>query len=177
MGEEEEGHEALFFRKETEIGRRIQSATAFICGLGYYELYINGKRAGDHILDPGFTDYSKEVLHVTYDVTEYFKKGNNCIGIILGGGWYDPAKPDVWGFHTAPWVAPPKLLLNVVLEFADGTKTVIASDQTWKVSTGPIVFNSDRGGEYYDARLEKPGWNLPGYIETGWNDARPVLPR
>jgi alpha-L-rhamnosidase len=176
IGEDEEGHEALLFRKEIEIDRKVKFATAFICGLGYSELNINGKKVGNHVLDPGFTNYSKEVLYVTYDVTDYFKKGKNCIGIILGGGWYDPATPDVWGFHIAPWVAPPKLLLNVVLEFADGTQTVIVSDQTWKVSTGPIVFNSIRGGEYYDARLEKPGWNLPGYIETGWNAVKKVPP-
>lgn len=174
--EEREGHEALLLRKETEIIKKIHSATAYICGLGYYEININGKKVGDHVLDPGFTDYSKEVLYVTYDVTDYFKKGGNCIGIILGGGWYDPATPDVWGFHTAPWVAPPRVLLNVALEFADGTQTVIASDESWKVTTGPIVFNSIRGGENYDARKEKPGWNLPGYDDTGWDAVKLVSP-
>ena len=166
---EEEGHEALLFRKETQLNRKIHSATAYICGLGYYELNINGKKVGDHLLDPGFTDYSKEVLYATYDVTHDLKIGNNCIGVILGGGWHDPGTPDVWGFHLAPWVAPPKLLFNLIIEYLDGTKSVIASDKTWKVSTGPIVFNSIRGGEYYDARLEKPGWNLPGYNDSGWS--------
>lgn len=173
---EEEGHEALLFRKESEINKTIRSATAFICGLGYYELTINGKKVGDHLLDPGFTNYSKEVLYTTYDVTPDLKIGNNCIGIILGGGWYDPGTPDVWGFHLAPWVAPPKLVFNLNIEYSDGTKSVIASDMTWKVSTGPIIFNSIRGGENYDVRLEKPGWNLPGYNDSGWSASALVVP-
>ena len=150
--EDEELDGQILFRKESEINKTIRSATAFICGLGYYELTINGKKVGDHLLDPGFTNYSKEVLYTTYDVTPDLKIGNNCIGLILGGGWYDPGTPDVWGFHLAPWVAPPKLVFNLNIEYSDGTKSVIASDMTWKVSTGPIIFNSIRGGENYDAR-------------------------
>ena len=176
VNEIEKGHGTLLIRKETEISRKVQSATAFICGLGYYELYINGRKVGDHLLDPGFTDYTKRVLYNTYDVTDYLKSGLNCLGVMLGGGWFDPATPDAWGFQSAPWVAPPELLLNVILEFADGTKKIISTDGTWKLSGGPIVFNSVRSGEIYDARLEKPGWNLPGYTDTNWKPAKVVSP-
>ncbi len=176
VGEMEKGHEAVFLRKETELKKKIRSAKAYLCGLGYYELYINGKKIGDHVLDPGFSNYSKRVLYDTYDVSEYLTKGQNAIGVILGGGWYDPASPDAWGFNSAPWVGPPKLLLNIIIEFADGTKNILMSDESWKFSNGPIVFNDVRSGEIYDARLEIPGWDLPGFNDTGWEKAK-VVPR
>jgi len=94
VGEVEKGHEAILFRKEAEIFKEIKHATAYISGLGYNELYINGKKVGNRVLDPGFTNYSKRVLYVTYDVSNFFKEGINTIGVNLGGGWYDMATPD-----------------------------------------------------------------------------------
>ena len=97
-------------------------ATAYVCGLGYHELSINGRKVGDHKLDPGFTDYTKCVLYVTHDVTDMLKPGRNAIGVILGAGWYDSPATDLWGFFTAPWIAPPKLLLRIEAEYGDGTR-------------------------------------------------------
>ncbi len=171
VDEVEKGHEALLLRKEEELTKKIQSATAFISGLGYYELTINGNKVGDHLLDPGFTDYTKRVLYASYDITKYLKPGSNCFGVILGNGWYNEVTPDAWGFQTAPWRGDPKLLINIVIGFSDGTGTVISSDGSWKVSTGKIVFNSVRSGETQDARLEKKGWNLAGYVDTAWQSA------
>ena len=150
-------------------------ATAYVCGLGYHELSINGSKVGDDVLDPGFTDYTKRVLYVTHDVTNLLKPGRSAIGVILGGGWYDSPATDVWGFFTAPWIAPPKLLLRIEVEYGDGTRDAIVSDSTWKHATGPIVFNSIRGGETYDARREKQGWDQPGYDDSAWPAAR-LLP-
>jgi alpha-L-rhamnosidase len=171
VDEVQRGHEAVLLRKETEIPTEIWNARAFISGLGYYELNINGEKVGDHKLDPGFTDYSKRVLYQAYDVTASLKRGTNCIGIMLGTGWYDQTTPDAWGFHEAPWVAPPKVLLNILIEYADGTTDVLASDETWKFSTGEIVFNSVRSGEIHDARLRKDGWDMPGYKDDAWESA------
>ena len=112
IGEWQTGHEAILLRKETVIAKELRSATAYISGLGYYELYLNGKKVGNHVLDPGFTDYSKRVPYVTYDVSDYLINGNNAIAVMLGGGWWDLATPDAWRFHAAPWSAPPQLLLN-----------------------------------------------------------------
>lgn len=171
IGEIESGHEAILFRKETKIARKLKAATVCISGLGYYELYINGKRVGDRVLSPGFTDYSKRVLYNTYDAKEYLKTGANVFGVIVGGGWYNIATPDAWGFHKAPWTAPPKLLFNLHLEYTDGDSQTVVSDTTWKWSTGPIVFNCVRGGEFSDARQDKPGWDLSGYDDKLWQDA------
>lgn len=103
---------AIMLRKELKLQKQVVRATAYICGLGYYELYVNGRKIGDHVLDPGWTDYAKRVLYVTYDVTNYFKQGSSVIGVILGNGWYNLPTPDTWGFHKAPYIAPPKLLLR-----------------------------------------------------------------
>lgn len=173
-GEVTMGHEALLLRKEMQISKKISSARVFISGLGYYELNINGKKVGDHLLDPGFTDYTKRVLYASYDVTDYFKPGNNAVGVILGTGWYDETTPDAWGFHIAPWIDAPKCLLNIVIDFTDGSQTIIAGDETWKISTGEITFNSVRSGEIHDARFKKNGWDLPGYQDEAWESAAVV---
>jgi alpha-L-rhamnosidase len=169
------GNAAILLRKEVSLARKPVRATAYICGLGYYELSINGKKVGDHVLDPGFTDYSKRVLYVTYDVTNCLMTGNNAIGVTLGNGWYHMATPENFGYERAPWRGPLKLLAEVDLEYADGSRQTIVSDPTWKWSTGPITYNCVRGGETIDARREKPGWDTPGYSDASWLAAK-VMP-
>jgi alpha-L-rhamnosidase len=164
--------EAVYLRRVADLPRLPSRATAYICGLGYYEFYVNSDRVGDHVLDPGFTDYNKRVLYVTYDVTRLMRRGKNVVSVILGNGWYHPVTPDLFGFENAPWREPPKLLVNIDLEYRDGSHQVIASDSSWKWSHGPVTFNCVRGGITYDARLEKPGWNETGYEAAGWLPAR-----
>ncbi len=131
-------------------------------------------QVGDHFLDPGYTRYDKRALYVTYDVTPYLKKGANAVGVVLGHGWFNVQTRAVWDFHKAPWRAAPKLLLRLHVEYADGRAATLVSDASWKCATGPIVFNSIYGGETYDARLEKPGWDLPGYDDASWNPVNVV---
>jgi alpha-L-rhamnosidase len=163
---------AVYLRQVARLPQRPVRATAYICGLGYYQLYLNGQRVGDHVLDPGFTDYDRRVLYVTYDVSHLLRAGENAVGVILGNGWYHPITPDLFGFEKAPWRQPPKLLMNIDVEFSDGSRRTIASDSSWKWSTGPIVFNCIRAGITYDARLNMPGWNEPHYVDSTW---RPVV--
>ena len=94
---------AVYLRREMKLSNRLTRATAYISGLGYYELYLNGKRVGDHVLDPAFTDYDKRVMYVTYDVTGQLLSGANAVGVILGNGWFHPITPDLFGFEKAPW--------------------------------------------------------------------------
>ncbi|MBI4325730.1 MAG: family 78 glycoside hydrolase catalytic domain, partial [Chloroflexi bacterium] len=169
-------HAALLLRKELAVGKPLKRATAFICGLGYCELYVNGRKVGDQVLDPGFTDFTKRALYLTYDVTHLLKTGANALGVILGGGWYHLATPDLFGFERAPWTAPPKLLFHLALEFNDGTTQTLVSDGSWKWSTGPVTFNCIRGGETIDAREEKPGWNLAGCDDSAWKTVAIVKP-
>jgi len=162
---------APLLRRSFQLDQTVKRARAYICGLGYYELHINGKQVGDHLLDPGYTRYDKRALFVTYDVTDTLRRGKNVIGVILGNGWFNVQTKAVWNFHKAPWRAAPKLLMQLVIEYADGRNEVVATDSAWKTSTGPIVFNSIYGGETYDARLEKPGWDTADYNDSDWAPA------
>lgn len=150
-------------RKEFSLDKKIRRARAYICGLGYYELHINGKRVGDHVLDPGWTDYKKRVLYSTYDVTTSLREGKNAVGIMLGNGRYVKA----YGYDGLP-----KAILELNIEFVDGSTKSIVTDETWKSAQGPILSNDIYGGETYDARLERPGWDLPGYDDSDWDEVK-----
>ncbi len=162
---------AIYLRREVKLPTRVIRATAYICGLGYYEFYLNGRRVGDHVLDPAFTDFDKRVMYVTYDVTGQLLPGPNAVGVVLGNGWYHPITPDLFGFEKAPWRAIPRLLVNIDFEYSDGTRQTIGSDASWKWSTGPLVLNSIRSGETYDAGLEMPHWNESHYDDSTWRPA------
>ena len=159
---------APLFRKSFILFQQPASARIYICGLGYHELRLNGAKVGDHVLDPAFTRYDKRALYVTYDVTEQLKKGPNALGVILGNGWYNMHTRCVWDFDKAPWRDRPTLLCQLEVTFDDGSTKVVASDATWRISTGPIVFDSIRNGETYDARLEKANWDAAEYDDTNW---------
>ena len=167
---------APMFRRGFTLDGKIKRARVYLCGLGYYELHLNGQKVGDHLLDPGYTRYDRRVLYVTYDVTPLLKKGDNALGVILGNGWFNVQTKAVWNFHRAPWRAAPRLLCQLEIEFVDGRKTVIASGPDWKCATGPIRFDSIYGGETYDARLEQPGWDRPGYDDGAWQPVEVVDP-
>ena len=167
---------APLLRRTFKLGRNIKQARAYVCGLGYYELHINGKKIGDHCLDPAYTRYDRRALYVTYDVTGALQRGTNAIGVILGNGWYNVQTLAVWDFHKAPWRAAPKLYLQLRVEYADGYTETLVTDTQWKASTGPVVFNSIYGGETYDARLEKPGWDTAAFNDSDWRMAEVVAP-
>ncbi|MGF1583675.1 MAG: family 78 glycoside hydrolase catalytic domain, partial [Bacteroidales bacterium] len=162
---------APYFRKEFSLPPNIESARLYVSGLGYYEAFINGKRVGDHVLDPVKTHYDRRVKYVTYYVDEYITGGPNALGVVLGTGWYNQHIREAWNFDKAPWRGSPKLLCQLVVTGIDGTKTIITSDGTWKMSTGPIVFDGVHNGETYDARLEIAGWNEPGFDDSHWSPA------
>ncbi len=163
---------APYFRKELTLDKVPGQASVKICGLGYYELYINGKKVGDHVLDPIVTQYDQRARYVTYDVTAYLKAGVNTFGVILGNGWYYPHTKEVWHFDKASWRCYPKFLLDME---ADG-QSLLVSDQSWKCSTGPIIFDGLRNGETYDAHLELTGWLESGYDDSEWKNAAGVTP-
>jgi len=140
---------------------RLKRARLYVCGVGYYELHLNGKKVGDHLLDPGYTRYDRRALYVTYDLTSDLKPGSNALGVILGTGWYNVHTRAVWYFDKAPWRAAPALRLDLRLEYEDGKTETIATGPDWKTSTGPIVYDSIYGGETYDARLEKTRMGYP----------------
>jgi alpha-L-rhamnosidase len=139
-------------RKEFSIDKPISQARAYISGLGWCELYINGQKVSNRVLDPATTDYDKRIFYVTHDVTDCLRQGDNAIGVMLGNGWFCPA-----------YCSSCRLLFQMHIQFADSTSLVIKSDKSWKTSEGPIGHNSIIRGEIYDARKEKPG-----YDDSGW---------
>jgi len=145
-------------RKEFVIDRPIAQARVYISGLGWCELYINGQKVSDRVLDPATTDYDKRIFYVTHDVTDTLKQGANAIGVMLGNGWFCPA-----------YFSPCRLLLQMHIRFTDGTTLVVKSDESWKASEGPIGHNSIVHGEVYDARKEKPGWARVGDDDSRWS--------
>jgi alpha-L-rhamnosidase len=166
---------AVWLRREFDAPRAIRRATVSVCGLGHFELYVNGQRIGDHQLDPAFTDYQKRVFYLTHDVTPVLKSGRNALGVVLGNGWFNLITPHTLRFHAADYIAPPQLRLDLDVEFTDGTHAFIGSDEKWKCTTdGPIRFNCVLGGETYDARKDMPGWADAGFADNAWKSARRV---
>jgi alpha-L-rhamnosidase len=162
---------ALYLRKVFRVSSGIKRATAFISGLGYYELSFNGKKIGNRVLDPVFTDYQKQVNYVAYDVTRNLKTGQNALGVILGNGFYNSPSADLFQMENANWKTPPKLLVDLHIEYANGEKSVISSDGTWKWQNGEIVYNSIRGGETIDHRAHLKDWDMPSYDDKNWQQA------
>jgi alpha-L-rhamnosidase len=153
-------------REKFEITKNIKNAYVFICGLGYYELYLNGQKIGNHILDPGTTDYNKRALYITYNVKDYLQHGVNAVGVWLGNGYFRTFDKSFRHYGSRP-----QLIFQMNIEYEDGSSTQIVSNQSWKTSASPITSNSVYNGEIYDARLEKEGWDLPSYDDTKWENA------
>jgi alpha-L-rhamnosidase len=162
---------ARHLRKEFEATGDIVRATAYVSGQGLYELEVNGKKAGDHVLSPALSEYPKRVYYVTHDVTPLIRSGKNALGVILGNGRFFAPRLKV-PTETRTY-GDPMLLLELRLEGADGTVRSVSSDLTWMVTDrGPIVANNEYDGEEYDARLELPGWSAPGFDDGAWKPAK-----
>lgn len=170
---------APLLRKTFVLASAPAQARAYICGLGWHELYINGRRVGDQVLDPAMSNYDKRSLYVTHDVTGFLKPGPNVVGVVLGHAWF--SEPD---FKEHPVYLPqihygpcPQLLLQLNARGADGALTSLVSDETWKTHPGPITRADLFGGETYDARLEQPGWMEDGFDDSAWTASRVVESR
>jgi alpha-L-rhamnosidase len=161
---------AAQFRKPFSISRKIRSARAYIAVAGLYELYINGKKIGNHRLDPMYTRFDRRTLYVSYDVSAQLQQGENAVGVLLGNGWYNHQSTAVWNFHVAPWRARPAFCLDLRITYDDGTVETIVSDKTWKTALGHIVFNSIYTAEHHDARLKMPGWNDTRFDDSKWKN-------
>lgn len=153
-------------RKEFSLVKPIKRATLYGTALGLLELRLNGKRVSDELFTPGWTDYAKRVSVRGYDVTQTLRRGKNAIGAELGDGWY--AGYVGYGGRRHHYGSKIRANVQLDIEFLDGTKTTVASDATWKASTGPTLEADFLMGETYDARLEKTGWDMPNYRDANW---------
>ena len=174
---------APLLRKSFQVKGNVASAKAFVTGLGFFELYLNGKKVGDDCLVPNLTNYTvregikyapiaidnnfrgHRVMYLAYDITTMLQKQQNTVGAIIGDGFYD---------CTSRWVASfgsPRFLCQLEITYKDGTKELVCSDETWKVTESPIVMNGVYDGEIYDANLETDGWATTACDDSGWKNA------
>jgi len=158
-GESAQAH-AVYLRKGFELREKPVMAFAFISGLGCCELRINGQKVGDRVLDPGWTDYKKRALYSTFDITALLQS-RNAVGIVLGNGRHIKA----FGYDF------PKAAFRIEIEGESGERTVVQTDDGWRTSPGPLQENGLYFGEKYDARLEMPRWDAPGFDDSCWAKA------
>jgi alpha-L-rhamnosidase len=159
---------APLFRKSFKLKLKPVSARVYISGLGYCSFFINGSTIGIGTLNPGYTDFSKRVLYLSYDVTRYLIQGANVLAAELGNGWFNNQTPTVWNYNLAPWRARPQLICELHIKYSNGSTEIISSDKTWKTSTGALQYDNLYVGSTYDARLEQSGWNQNNFDDTQW---------
>ena len=167
---------APFLRKTFRLSKPIERATLFATARGVYELRLNGAKVGDEMLAPGWTDYRIRIQHQGYDVTRQLKRGDNVIGAVLGDGWFSGHVG--WGKQHHHYGDTPALLAQLEVQYQDGTREVVGSDQTWQGDTGPIVYSDMLMGEMYDARMVQNDWDTTGFKADGWKAAviAPAIP-
>lgn len=165
---------ARYLRKEIDVKKQVKNAKVYIMGMGLYELYINGNKIGDQVLAPVPTDYTKNVKYNVFDVTSQLKEGKNMLGTILGNGRFFAMRQDYKPYKIKSFGLP-KMALQLFVEYTDGSKEVIRTDDTWKLTTdGPILSNNEYDGEEYDARKEMKGWATANFDDKNWVNARYV---
>ncbi len=166
---------APMLRKRFEVASEVERAMLYISAAGYYDAMINGERVSDDWLSPGFTQYDKRNLYMTYDVTERLREGQNVISATLGNGFYNEyTGMTVWQYESAPWRNRPRMICELHIEYADGKKEVVVSDKTWKTTTGAVVGNVIYAGDVVDARREVVGWCDASFDDTEYAAAQEV---
>jgi len=161
--------QTVLLRREFTVKPKLRRALLHVCGLGCYEVSLNGRKAGNALFPPGWTKYDKTCLYDAYDVTELLRPGRNAAGLLLGNGMYNVVGGRYTKFTGS--FGPLKAIAQLRLEYADGSTELIGSDANWRLAPGPITFSCVYGGEDYDARLEPAGWNQPNFDDSKWDVA------
>lgn len=176
LGEPWPAESVKALRRSFQSNGPVRSARLYVTALGAYQAFLNGKRVGDDVLAPGWTDYRERVEYQTYEVTADLVSGANVLAALLAPGWYStPLKwfqqPNCYG------LTPPALLAELRIEHADGSVEWIATDEQWKARQSPILKAEIYDGETDDARLAQPGWDTASFDESGWFAAKVIEPK
>ena len=160
---------APFLRKTFALSKPVARATMWVSARGIYEMRLNGRKVGDAMMAPGWTDYNVRIQYQAYDVTAQLQNGANAVGAILGDGWYSGYvgfgnQRDHYGRDVA-------LKMQMEIRYADGTGQTIVSDPSWQSASGPLVYADMLQGEFYDARLEQTGWDTANFDAKNWKSA------
>jgi alpha-L-rhamnosidase len=168
---------APLFRKVFNTKKDLVQARLYITGLGYYEASVNGKPVDDRRLDPGWTNYGKQILYSVFDITSLVRPGDNAVGVTLGNGFFNPLPMLIFKqLRDYLYIGRPCVMAQLKLSFADGTEEWIVTDETWKTADGPILRNNVYLGEHYDARRELNGWDNTGFDDSNWSLSVKVAP-
>ena len=171
----------FYARREFNIKKQVQKATAYVCGLGQFIFHINGQKVSDHELDPGWTNYDKKIQYVKFDVTKLLHEGKNALGVEVGNGWF--LKEDEHYTFTFPAFMPPNpnpyrpfgkelvLAIKLVLDYADETEEILYADENFQVKEHPVKMSNVYGSETYDASLEQTGWYKTDFDASEWKAA------
>ncbi|HPN32999.1 MAG TPA: family 78 glycoside hydrolase catalytic domain [bacterium] len=166
---------APHFRKEIILLKGdIQSARLCITAAGYYTVTLNGARIGDSFLDPAWTNYDKRVYYSEHEITSLLTVEKNCLGVVVGNGFYNPLPLRMWGNRNLREVLPvgrPAFIAQLTISYRDGRQQIIKTDTTWKYAYGPILRNNVYLGIVYDARRELGPWDQFGFEDSDWQPA------
>lgn len=166
---------APLFRESFSIKKEVKKARLYIAGLGYYEASLNGARIGNRVLEPGWTNYGKQVLYSTYDVTDMLNTGENVIGVMLGNGFYNPLPMRIFRpLREFLSIGQPSLKAKLLIFYTDGFVEAINTNNRWKTAPGPVMRNNVYLGEQYDAGKEIVGWDNVSFKDGYWNNASSV---
>ncbi|HPU96923.1 MAG TPA: family 78 glycoside hydrolase catalytic domain [Candidatus Hydrogenedentes bacterium] len=156
---------AVLLRREFELSKPVKRAVLYASALGIHDTLLNGRRVGDVVFPPGWTDYNKRVYHNTFDVTSLVNPGRNAFAVTLAEGWYcgniGLVGRDHYGKH-------PRYLAQLEVEYEDGSREVVVTDETWKAGYGHVRVADLLMGETHDYRMVRTGWEQPGYDDAGW---------
>jgi alpha-L-rhamnosidase len=166
--------ESLLLRKEFSVKPGLRRAIAHVTGLGQYEMSLNGKKVSADLLTPGWTDYNETILYDTRDITTQLREGANAVGLTLGNGMYHVERRNRFAKFTGSF-GPQRAICQIELEYTDGSKELVITDESWRVHPGAITYNSIYGGEDFDARLYPTGWTEPGFDDATWKQAVAVV--
>jgi len=155
---------STLLRREFTVRPGLRRAVLHVCGLGQYELTLNGRRTDADFLSPGWTKYNRTCLYDTRDLTGLLKTGPNALGLFLGNGMYNVVGEKNRYTKFVGTFGLQKAIAQLRLEYADGTVETVLTDEQWQVAAGPVTFSSIYGGEDYDGRLAQPGWDKAGFI-------------
>ena len=161
-----------YLRKSFTVKGPVAKARLYATALGVYEASINGQRVNDHQLDPGFTDYNKRVMVQTADVTKLLVPGANAVGALLSDGWFAGRLGWMGLAQYAKVSTHPLFSAQLEITYTDGSREVIATDESWKGGAGEIVGADQQLGEVIDGR-RTVAWDQPSFNDSGWGAAVP----
>ena len=167
---------ADYLRRALVLPEKPVRVRAYVSALGLYELSVNGKRIGDYVMAPGWTDYHQRAEYQSFDITDSFQEGENVIDAILGEGWYSGRIGHNQRRAGNHYGGRPAFLCQFSLEYADGRRETVVTDEHWQTTQGPILYSDFLAGEAYDARLEIAGWDKPGFDASNWQPVEIFTP-